>query len=360
MKKLFKDLALALVVAICCMTTAFGASNGAMQKPMFNNVSKDFAAKVFDEYAKCDYNLAICEKAFSEWVTFAENYGDGVPQAEVEHCVKILESYKAELVPPIKITLSDSEVSVFRSEGLKVNDFQSHNIVFENFYKDLNLHMDNLIYNAQQPSVAILVEGFTLANKSNYISVEYMYYDMLHTFSQLSPVIFDKSLNERFEALNYQFEVKRNLPTSEYERMGTATLEKLERVLNEYAEYTNQLGQNVMSANEYHERFDMACEALDEAFAAVDTFENITFTAEDTKESALEKIYQFVAAIENLKIAAYEYLDVITAMSEALYDGDTSLVDGERESFEMMLLDIYGILDEIKQQYESLGFGKFE
>jgi hypothetical protein len=167
----------------------FGANGFKAQNPNFDDVSKSFAQRVLDEYAKCDYNLAIYAKAFNEWLEFAERSNETPNQADIAACIQRFESYAAQFKSPTEITLSQSDVMVLRKQGLNASELLAHNLEYKAYYDQMCYNIYVLIHRVQQPSVKMLVESSILGYEADMLSLEITYYSMLHTFSQLSDAI---------------------------------------------------------------------------------------------------------------------------------------------------------------------------
>lgn len=359
MKRLTKVLGLALVAQLFSVAMVFAASNHNGDQPSYDEVCRGFANKVFDEYAKCDHNLAVYDKAFAKWLEFAENFGESTTQAEVNSCIEYLEACRAEFKQPTEFTLTDSEVAAFRGEGIKVADFLSHNIEYEAFYTQMCTNIDILIVNVQQTSVSMLIDGSILSYECDPLSLEISYLSMLHTFSQLSDNLYNKSLTERIANLNYQFDIDLHLEASEYQRMVDAKIQKIQRIVKQLAEQTNQMGKDVMVASELEERFNSACQALDVAAEPLMSLDSVLLTPEDTKESARAKIEHAIAVIDNFEACAQEYIEAFGALCEAL-GVDTTKAEEERSTLANIVGECNKGIESMKQTYESLGFGKFE
>ena len=359
MKKLTKILVLVLVAQICCLPMLFGASNLNSQKPSYDEVCRGFAGKVFNEYSKLDYNFALYDKAFNKWLEFAENFSESTSQADVERYIKTFESYKAAFKQPTEITLSENEVLAFRSKGIKPSEMLSHNIEFEAFYSQMCFCIDVLKMRVQQQNVSMLVEGSILGYDSDKLSLKCSYLSMLHTFSQFPDTIYDKKLTDCMAKLNYQFGIDTNLPTSEYQRMADATIQKMQRINSKLAEKTNKMGNDVMILEEDSARFDNACKALEEAFASLDGLENYLLNENDTKESARAKIEYVEAVINKLEACSKEYIDAMTVCYKSI-GADMNIVEEERTASESCIASYRESIGYMKAAYEGLGFGKFE
>lgn len=361
MKKLSMILVLLLVAQIGCVAISFGASSTTVQSPSYDKVCKAFANRVFDEYAKFDYNQTILQKVFNEWLKFAENYDESTTtQTDIDRCVATFEAYRAQLNEPVEFTISESEAMAFRKNGLKASDLLSHNIEYREFYKQINIQIDILKESVQYPDgIKLRIEGGLISNELNMLNLEISYYSMLHTFSQLPKSIYDSSMKGRFTKLNYKFDVALDLPTAEYERMCESIIKKSERLVAKEAELLNKLTKSYMVLDDSQVRFNMACEALDEALAALDSIEGIFITESDTKESAREKIEYVTAVINNMEACGNEYIESMTICHE-LIGADMEIVESERESFENVISDYREAINYMKGTYELLGFGKFE
>lgn len=359
MKRLTKVLGLALVAQLFSVVMVFAASNHNGDQPSYDEVCRGFANKVLDEYAKCDHNLAVYDKAFAKWLEFAENFGESTTQAEVNSCIEYFEACRAEFKQPSEFTLTDSEIAAFRGEGIKATDFLSHNIEYEAFYAQMCTNIDFLIMRVQQPSVPMLIDASILGHETDPLSLKLMYLSMLHTFSQLSDNLYNKSLTERIANLNYQFDIDLHLEASEYQRMVDATVQKMQRIVKQLTEQTNELGKRTMMSDEFAERYDRACEALDVVLPKLFELDGLVLTAEDTKESAHKKIEQCIAVVAEFKICATEYIDAMRAMCEFFY-GDTSAVEEEVSTIENTILEYSAGIAAMMNTYEALGFGKYQ
>ena len=358
MKKLTKIFAIALLAQMCYVTMSFGATNLQDQQPDFDQVSRSFAHKVLEEYAKCDYNLEIYNRAFDEWLNFAERFDELTP-TDVEATIKRFEAYRSEFKNPTEIALSKSEVLAFRGQGINASELLNHNIEYQAFYEQMCYQIEVLITYAQQPSVKMLVEGSILNHQVEMLSLEFSYYNMLHTFSLLSDATYDKALSDSLANLHFQYEVDIKLPSSEYRRMSDATLEKIERIASQLFEQTNKMGRDVMVASELEERFNSACQALDVAAEPLMSLDSVLLTPEDTKESARAKIEHAIAVVDNFEACAQEYIEAFGALCEAL-GVDTTKAEEERSTLANIVGDYNKGIESMKQTYESLGFGKFE
>lgn len=361
MKKLSKILVLLFVAQIACVAISFGASSTTMQSPSYIKVCKSFANRVFDEYAKFDYNQTILQKVFNEWLEFAENYDESITtQTDIDRCVATFEAYRTQLIKPVEFTISESEAMEFRKNGLKASEFLNHNIEYREFYKQINIRIDMAKESVLHPAgIKLRIESSQISNESDMLSLEIAYYSMLHTFSQLPKSIYDSSMNGRFAKLNYKFDVALDLPTAEYERICESIIKKSERLVAKESELLNKLINNCMTLEDAEMRFNMACEALGEAIGALDSIEGIIITDSDTEETAREKIEYVTAVINKLEACGNEYIESMAIFIE-LIGADMSIVENERIASENLLSDYREAIGYMKGTYELLGFGKYE
>ena len=89
------------------------------------------------------------------------------------------------------------------------------------------------------------------------------------------------------------------------------------------------------------------------------SLDSVLLTPEDTKESARAKIEHAIAVIDNFEACAQEYIVAFGALCEAL-GVDTTKAEEERTTLANIVGDYNKGIENMKQTYESLGFGKFE